>query len=175
MQNEEIKNEMPENESVPTENQVQEPEIKELSLEEQLKESQESYKRLYAEFDNFRKRSQKEKSELLKYAEEGVIKQLLPVLDDFERAMANNEKTSDVTVVKEGFQLIYNKMIKTLQDRGLSAVDSQGAIFDTEFHEAITEFPAMEESQKGKVIDTAEKGYTLNGKIIRYAKVVVGK
>ncbi len=175
MQNEEIKNEMPENESVPTENQVQEPEIKELSLEEQLKESQESYKRLYAEFDNFRKRSQKEKSELLKYAEEGVIKQLLPVLDDFERAMANNEKTSDVTVVKEGFQLIYNKMSKTLQDRGLSAVDSQGAIFDTEFHEAITEFPAMEESQKGKVIDTAEKGYTLNGKIIRYAKVVVGK
>lgn len=166
---------MPENESVPTENQVQEPEIKELSLEEQLKESQESYKRLYAEFDNFRKRSQKEKSELLKYAEEGVIKQLLPVLDDFERAMANNEKTSDVTVVKEGFQLIYNKMSKTLQDRGLSAVDSQGAIFDTEFHEAITEFPAMEESQKGKVIDTAEKGYTLNGKIIRYAKVVVGK
>ena len=166
---------MPENESVPTENQVQEPEIKELSLEEQLKESQESYKRLYAEFDNFRKRSQKEKSELLKYAEEGVIKQLLPVLDDFERAMVNNEKTSDVAVVKEGFQLIYNKMIKTLQDRGLSAVDSQGAIFDTEFHEAITEFPAMEESQKGKVIDTAEKGYTLNGKIIRYAKVVVGK
>jgi len=175
MQNEEIKNETPENESVPTENQVQEPEIKELSLEEQLKESQESYKRLYAEFDNFRKRSQKEKSELLKYAEEGVIKQLLPVLDDFERAMANNEKTSDVAVVKEGFQLIYNKMSKTLQDRGLSAVDSQGAIFDTEFHEAITEFPAMEESQKGKVIDTAEKGYTLNGKIIRYAKVVVGK
>jgi molecular chaperone GrpE len=175
MQNEEIKNETPENESVPTENQVQEPEIKELSLEEQLKESQESYKRLYAEFDNFRKRSQKEKSEWLKYAEEGVIKQLLPVLDDFERAMANNEKTSDVAVVKEGFQLIYNKMSKTLQDRGLLAVDSQGAIFDTEFHEAITEFPAMEESQKGKVIDTAEKGYTLNGKIIRYAKVVVGK
>jgi molecular chaperone GrpE len=175
MQNEEIKNETPENESVPTENQVQEPEIKELSLEEQLKESQESYKRLYAEFDNFRKRSQKEKSEWLKYAEEGIIKQLLPVLDDFERAMANNEKTSDVAVVKEGFQLIHNKMSKTLQDRGLLAVDSQGAIFDTEFHEAITEFPAMEESQKGKVIDTAEKGYTLNGKIIRYAKVVVGK
>lgn len=157
-----------------TQEEVQE-EVKEPTLEEQLAEQKDKYLRLYSEFENFRRRTIKEKDDLRKTAAEKVVVDLLNVVDDFERAMQANEKAEDIDQVKEGFTLIYNKFNKTLNDKGLEAIESNGATFDTEYHEAVTEFPAPSEDMKGKVIDTATKGYTLNGKVIRFAKVVVGK
>ena len=136
----------------------------------ELEKSKKEYMFLLAEFDNFRKRTLKEKSELIKNAAEGAMKDLLPVLDDFERAI---QATSES--IKEGVNLIYNKFVKYLEQKGVKAIDSRDADFDTEYHEAVTTFPTDDESKKGKVIDTVQKGYVMNDKVIRHSKVVVGQ
>ncbi|PLW95446.1 MAG: nucleotide exchange factor GrpE [Marinilabiliales bacterium] len=139
-----------------------------------LAEAQDKYLRLFSEFDNFRKRSNKEKLEILSSASGALIKELLPVMDDMDRAQENFEKSEDVKALAEGVELIFSKFRKTLAAKGLEAMESTGAEFDTDIHEAIAQFPAPDESQKNKIIDTTEKGYTINGKVIRHAKVVVG-
>lgn len=144
-------------------------------LENQLKESNDKYLRLVAEFDNFRKRNAKERIELIKSAGEDIIRSLLDVVDDSERATKQLETSEDLPLIKEGISLVFNKLKSTLQNKGLKAMESKGADFDTELHEAITEIPAPSEELKGKVIDEVQKGYYLNDKIIRHAKVIVGK
>lgn len=144
-------------------------------LENQLKESNDKYLRLVAEFDNFRKRNAKERIELIKSAGEDIIKSLLDVVDDSERAAKQLETSEDLALIKEGINLVFNKLKNTLQSKGLKAMESKEQDFDTELHEAITEIPAPTEELKGKVIDEVQKGYYLNDKIIRHAKVVVGK
>ncbi|WP_205529525.1 nucleotide exchange factor GrpE [Taibaiella koreensis] len=144
-------------------------------LEGQLRESNDKYLRLVADFDNFRKRNAKERIELIKNAGEDVIKSLLDVVDDSERAMKQMETSDDLNLIKEGVQLVFNKLKNILQQRGLKAMESKEQEFDTELHEAITEIPAPTEALKGKVLDEVQKGYYLNDKIIRHAKVVVGK
>lgn len=140
-------------------------------LEKQKKE----YLFLLAEFDNFRKRTLKEKSEIIKNAGEKAMLDILPVVDDFERALQAMHDSSDLESVKEGVDLIYNKFVKYLESNGVKAIDSNNADFNTEFHEAVTTFPAADESQKGKVIDTVQKGYMINDKVLRHSKVVVGQ
>jgi len=145
-------------------------------LEIQVKEATDKYLRLYSEFDNFRKRTQKEKIELYKTAGEGVITAILPVLDDFERAQKAMEKSDDIKDVKDGVKLIHDKMVSILKQKGLEEVESSvGKPFDIEFHEAITQIPAPSKKEKGKVLDVVEKGYELNGKVIRFTKVVIGQ
>jgi len=144
-------------------------------LEAQVKEANDKYLRLVAEFDNFRKRNAKERIELIKNAGEDVIKSLLDVVDDSERAAKQMETTEDVALIKEGISLVFSKLKSVLQSKGLKPMESKGQDFDTELHEAITEVPAPAEELKGKVIDEIQKGYYLNDKIIRHAKVVVGK
>ncbi len=136
---------------------------------------QEKYVRLYSEFDNFRKRTSREKIDIIKTASADVIGLLLPILDDFERAMKSNETSEDIDAVKEGFQLIHNKFSSLMEQKGLKPMNSIGEPFNTDHHEAITEIPAPSEDMKGKVVDAVEKGYFLNDKVLRYAKVVVGK
>lgn len=131
--------------------------------------------RLLSEFDNYRKRTTKERSDLLKTAGEDVILSLLPVLDDLDRAVRSTLGTQDITAIKEGIQLIINKLNNTLAQKGLQAIEAVGQDFDTDLHEAITDVPAPSEELKGKVIDETEKGYMLGNKVIRYSKVVVGK
>ncbi|MFZ4784616.1 MAG: nucleotide exchange factor GrpE [Flavobacteriales bacterium] len=151
----------------------------ELNEEEKLRkevaEWKDKYTRLFAEFDNFRKRSMKERSELISGAAGDVIKELLPIIDDFDRAVKANEATDDVAVIKEGFVLIHNKMYRKLESKGLKPLDATGKPFDTDFHEAITSIPAPTEDLKGKVVDEVEKGYLLNEKVLRYSKVVIGQ
>jgi len=131
--------------------------------------------RLNAEFDNFRKRTAKERLELMQFAGENVIKNLLPVLDDMERAIGNNAKTEDINVVREGFHLIQSKLLHIMGSQGVKPMtDVKGQPFDTDKHEAITKAPAPSADLKGKVIDVVENGYTLHDKVVRYAKVVVG-
>lgn len=144
-------------------------------LKAQLAEQQEKYLRLYAEFDNFKRRTAKERADLMKTAGQEVITDLLPVLDDFERAERSVVEDMDIEVFAKGYALIKEKFFKTLQGKGLKAMESIGQPFDADLHEAITEIPAPEDKLKGKVVDEIEKGYWLNDKIIRYAKVVVGK
>ena len=130
--------------------------------------------RLMAEFDTFRRRSAEEKLELVKSASADTIKGLLPVLDDCEIALAQLEKSADSEASKEGIQLIMNKLTGSLKTRGLERMEAKGAAFDTELHEAVTLFPTTDEALKGKVIDVVQTGYTLGGKVLRYAKVIVG-
>lgn len=144
------------------------------NFEEKYNELNDKYLRLFSEFDNFKRRTAKEKLELAKTASEGVLKDLLTVLDDFDRANDSFEKATDVAALKEGVDLIYSKLFKTLESKGLKPMDSLHTEFDADLHEALTNIPAPEENLKGKVLDVIEKGYTLNDKIIRYAKVVVG-
>ena len=141
----------------------------------QLEESKKEYMFLMAEFDNFRKRTIKEKADIIRNATERAMKDLLPVVDDFERGLAAMAETTDAEAVKEGMDLIYNKFIRYLEQNGVKAIDSTGADFDTELHEAIAMIPATDESQKGKVIDTVMKGYTINDKVIRHSKVAVAQ
>ncbi len=132
--------------------------------------------RLYAEFDNFRKRTAKERLELIQMAGENTLLAVLPALDDLERAVANNEKVDDIKAVKEGIRLIQKKLLHIMGGQGLKPMsDVLGQPFDTDRHEAITKAPATKDSLKGKVIDVVENGYTLHDKVIRYAKVVVGE
>ncbi|RDC56571.1 nucleotide exchange factor GrpE [Pedobacter chinensis] len=150
----------------------------ELSAEEKLQaevqQLNDKYLRLYAEFDNYKRRTQKERVELLQTAGKDVIVSLLPVLDDFDRALKAMETAADVAPVKEGILLVSTKLKNTLAQKGLKDVESINQPFDTDFHEAITNIPAPTEDLKGKVIDEVEKGYTLNDNVIRFAKVVVG-
>lgn len=133
------------------------------------------YLRLYSEFDNFRRRTAKEKLETLNSGGADLVKELLPVIDDFDRAMVSNEIVNDPEALKEGFHLIYSKLLRILEQQGLAAMDSLEKPFDTECHDAITNIPAPSDDLKGKVVDVAEKGYYYKGKIIRHAKVVVGQ
>jgi molecular chaperone GrpE len=161
--------------NVQDEAQVQEEATKEPSADEKYAELNDKFLRLYSEFDNYRKRTNKEKVELISTANAGVLKDLIPVLDDFERAIANNATAEDITIVKEGFNLIYTKFKASLEQKGLKPMLSKGEVFDSELHEAIANIPAPSEDLKGKVIDDVEKGYFLNEKVVRYAKVVVGQ
>jgi len=144
-------------------------------LEDELAQTKDKYVRLVAEFDNFRKRTARERNELIKSASEDVIASLLDVLDDAERAELQMEKSMDLEALKSGVNLIFNKLRNALKTRGLIQMESVHTDFDPELHEAITEIPAPSEDQIGKVIDEVQKGYYLNDKIIRHAKVVVGK
>ena len=143
------------------------------NLKTELDEAKDKYLRLFAEFDNYKKRSVKERFELLKTAAQETLLSLLPVLDDFDRAKKSSDEGKEV--FSEGVRLVYNKLYSTLELKGLKVMESNGLSFDPEFHEAITNIPAPSDDLKGKVIDTIEKGYTLNDKIIRYAKVVVAE
>lgn len=131
--------------------------------------------RQMAEFDNYRKRTIKEKSELILNGGQKVLESLLPVLDDLERAQTNMDKSDDVATLKEGVELIIDKLTKTLSTQGLSKIETDGAAFDTDFHEAIALVPVEDESKKNQIIDCVQTGYTLNGKVIRHAKVAVGQ
>ena len=144
-------------------------------LESELSESKDKYLRLFAEFDNFKKRSMKERLELMRSASQDVMQSLLPILDDFNRAKNSADDVSTEEQFSEGVSLVYNKLNTTLAGKGLNKMESTGEVFDPELHEAITEIPAPSEEMKGLVIDTVEQGYYLNEKIIRHAKVVVGK
>ncbi len=148
---------------------------KELSPEDKYAELNDRFLRLFAEFDNYRKRSNKERLELISTASAGILKDLLPVVDDFERAIANNENIDDANSIKEGVNIIYNKFKAILESQGLKSMEAKGKPFDSELHEAIANVPVGDEKEKGIVIDDVEKGYYLNEKVIRYAKVVVGQ
>jgi len=144
-------------------------------LEADVAETRDKYLRLVAEFDNFRKRTSKEKLELIQTAGKEVISALLEVLDDADRAQKQLETATDISNAREGLKLVFNKLRTILQAKGLKPMESIGSDFDPDKHEAITEIPAPSENLKGKVLDEVEKGYYLNDKIIRFAKVVVGK
>lgn len=142
--------------------------------EEQIAELNDRFLRLYSEFDNYKRRTAKERLELYKTAGEDIIVSLLPVLDDFDRAMQAAKGSKDNKDVKEGMELIKNKLMTTLAQKGLEPMNSMGKPFDTDNHAAITKIPAPKKKLKGKVVDVIEKGFLLNGKVIRHAKVVVG-
>ena len=183
-----VENPTPE-EDQPVEGEVQteaeEPE-KELTPEEKLQaqvdeltkeqeEMKDKYLRLSAEFDNYRKRTMKEKAELILNGSEKAFKAILPVVDDMERALATMQKATDVEAVKEGVELIYNKFIQILGQNGVQAMDTKEKELDTDYHDAIAIIDAPSEELKGKILDCVETGYTLNDKVLRHAKVVVGK
>jgi len=144
-------------------------------FEAKYNEMNDKYLRLYSEFDNYRKRTLKEKLELNKTAAEEIILSLLPVLDDCERAKKIIEKTDNTTNFKEGLELITKKFLNILKQKGLKEIDALNKEFDTDYHEAVTKIPAPSKKLKGKNVDVIEKGYMLNGKVIRYAKVVIGE
>lgn len=143
---------------------------------EKVEKEKKEYLFLMAEFDNFRKRTLKEKGDLIRNAAESAMKGILPIVDDFERGLDAVKSSSDAEAVREGMELIYNKLIKYLEQNGVKPIDSTGATFDPELHEAIAMVPVEDENLKGKVIDTPTKGYTINGdKVLRFAKVAVGQ
>lgn len=143
-------------------------------LERQCADLADKNLRMMAEFDNYRRRTNKEKLDLMKTAGEGIFRDILPLIDDFERAKAAMQQTDDINSIREGIDLIYSKFMSFLEKNDVRPIDTENATFDTEFHEAITTIPAPAEELKGKVIDCTQKGYTLGEKVIRYAKVVVG-
>lgn len=142
---------------------------------ETIKEQKDKYLRLSAEFDNYRKRTMKEKAELILNGGEKALSSILPVVDDLERALKNMETATDVKAVKDGVELIYNKFMTVLGQNGVKVIDTQDQPLNTDFHEAIAVIPAPEEGKKGKILDCVQTGYTLNDKVIRHAKVVVGE
>ena len=152
----------------------EDPEKKIAELEAQLEHEKKEYLFLMADFENFRRRTLKEKADLVKNGAESAMRDLLPVVDDMERALDAISKGGDLDSIKEGVELIYNKFVKYLENQHVKAIDSTGKDFDTDVHEAVTMFPAPEPSMKGKVIDTTIKGYMINDKVLRHAKVVVG-
>jgi molecular chaperone GrpE len=153
---------------------TEELEAKILELEEKVAKDKDDYIRLMAEFDNYRRRTSQEKLELVSTASTVTIKGLLPVLDDCERALAVLRESNDSEAAKEGTELIYNKLMTYLKGKGLAVIEAAGQPFDTDLHEAVAQFPVPEEDKKGKVFDVVQTGYTLNGRVIRFAKVVVG-
>lgn len=157
--------------------QAQELEEKTKALEESVQATEkgrDDYIRLMAEFETFRRRNAQEKLDLVSVASRETIEGLLPVLDDCERAMKVLANSSDSTAAKEGTEMIYNKLMTYLKGKGLAVIEAVGKEFDTDLHEAVAQFPVQDENQKGKVFDVCLTGYTLNGKVIRFAKVVVG-
>ncbi len=177
LENEELTNNS-ENSDSNNENNIAE-EVIELSVEEQLKaqldESKDQYLRLMAEFENFKKRTRTERIELIKSANADAIKSMITVLDDFDRAQKAIEQSTDVAAIKDGLNLVHHKLKTTLVSQGLKELENTiGKVFDTDLHEAVTNIPAPTEELKGKVVDELEKGYLLNDKVIRFAKVVVG-
>jgi molecular chaperone GrpE len=154
--------------------EAKETEKKEPSLQEKFDELNDRFLRLHAEFDNYRKRVIKERVEYTKFASEDVITSMLPVIDDLERAIKSMEGAADIQSASEGVTLIYNKFKNILTLKGIEEIKTVGEAFSTDFHEAVSNVPAETEDMKGKVIDVVEKGYLLNGKVIRFAKVVVG-
>ena len=170
----EIVDNTPETEETP----LSETELLQKELDEtkaQLEKEKKEYMFLMAEFDNFRKRTLKEKAEIIKTATERAMKDILPVIDDFERGLAAMKESNDAEALREGIEIIYNKFIKYLEQNGVKEIQSTDAEFDTEYHEAIAMVPLGDEEKKGKVIDTVAKGYTLNDKVIRHAKVAVAE
>lgn len=146
------------------------------TVEQELAEMKDKYLRLYSEFENFRRRTAKERLDLIQTSTEELMTSLLPVLDDYDRALAQMEKAQNVDTVKEGVQLIHNKFRQILESKGLQQTESSiGQVFDAELHEAITHAPAPSDDLKGKIMDEVEKGYRLKEKIIRYPKVVIGQ
>jgi molecular chaperone GrpE len=145
------------------------------SAQEEIEELNDKYLRLAAEYDNYRRRTLKEKMELAKSAGEDILINILPVMDDFERGLASIDKAKEVDAIKEGVLLIYNKFKEFLKQRGVKEIEAKEKEFDTDLHEAVTKIPAPSEELKGKVVDVIEKGYLLNDKVIRYAKVVIGE
>ncbi|MBN3036541.1 MAG: nucleotide exchange factor GrpE [Bacteroidales bacterium] len=143
-------------------------------VREQYDELNDKYLRLYSEFDNYRKRTVREKSEMSRMASAEIITELLTVLDDFERALQSSHDNKECKAVQEGLSLIHTKMKAILERKGLKPIESRGAVFNTDFHEAISRIPAPEDQLKGKVVDEIEKGYMLHDRVIRYAKVVIG-
>lgn len=143
-------------------------------MEAKAAKDKDDYIRLMAEFDNYRRRTAQEKLEIVSMASVETIKGLLPVLDDCERALQVLKDSDDSDAAKEGTELIYNKLISYLKNKGLAVIEALGQPFDTDLHEAVAQFPVQEEDKKGKVFDVVQTGYTLNGKVIRFAKVVVG-
>lgn len=179
VENNVISDDNTEDTSANTDNSAEE-KTTELTVEEQLeaaKKEVEQYKDKYlravAEFDNYRKRTLKEKAELLLNGSEKAVCAFLPILDDFERAIA--DKTEDVNAIKEGVQIIFNKFNKTLESLGVRKIETEGKDFDVDFHEAVAMVPGMDDDKKGKVIDCVQTGYQLNDKVIRHAKVAVGQ
>lgn len=182
-----VKNQETEAPAENTEKQEEAPETQEeLTPEQQLakdleaaqatiEDQKDKYLRLSAEFDNYRKRTMKEKAELIKNGGEKAISAILPILDDLERALANMQKADDVKAMYEGIDLIYQKFLKNLTQEGLEKMNPIGEAFDTDFHEAIALVPAPAEDQKGKILDCVQTGYKLNDKVIRHAKVVVAQ
>ncbi len=153
---------------------IEELEKKVVELEAKTAKDKDDYIRLMAEFDNFRRRTSQEKLELVSMASTDTIKGLLPVLDDCERALAVLKESTDSEAAKEGTELIYHKLMAYLNSKGLAVIEAKDQPFDTDLHEAVAQFPVQEEEMKGKVFDVVQTGYTLNGKVIRFAKVVVG-
>ncbi len=145
------------------------------SPEEEAQELRDKYLRLTAEFDNYRKRTLKEKIDLSKSAGEDILVSLLPIMDDFERALEYIHTANDIKGVREGIDLIYNKFHEFFKQKGVKPIDAKGKDFDTNEHEAVTKIPAPDKSQKGKVVDVIQKGYYLNDRILRYSKVVIGE
>jgi len=143
-------------------------------LEEKLEHEKKEYAFLLSDFENFRRRTLREKADLIKNGAESAMRELLPVVDDLERALDAINKGGDLDSLKEGVDLIYNKFVKYLESQHVTAIDSTGKDFDTDVHEAVTTFPAPDPTMKGKVIDTTIKGYMINDKVLRHAKVVVG-
>jgi len=148
---------------------------KEKSNELKIKGLQDKYLRLSAEFDNYRKRTLREKIELTKSANENILLKLLPVMDDFDRALQSMNETTDCNAVKEGIDLIYGKFKEFIQSNGVKEIDALHKSFDSDYHEAISKIPAPDKKLKGKIVDVVEKGYFLNDKVIRYCKVVIGE
>ena len=170
--NEELNN----GEALNQDQEVQENQEPTAQQDEQLvDEYKDKFVRLYAEFDNYRRRTNEEKLALIATAGKDVINSMLPVLDNFERAIATNENLEDLAAIKEGFNLIFNQFKGILEAKGLKPMEAKGLPFDSDLHEAIANIPAPEEALKGKVIDDVEKGYYLNDKVLRFAKVVVGQ
>lgn len=163
-------------EEIEDEKLSEEPEVSEVEkLQVELQEAKDKYLRLYSEFENFRRRTAREKLDLIKTASEGLMVALLPVMDDFQRAQKALEESEDHKASKEGFDLIYNKFKNILTQKGLKPMEAKkGTDFNTEFHEAISQMPVEKKKLKGKVIDVVEKGYFLDEKVIRFAKVVIG-
>ena len=153
---------------------IEELEKKVADLEAKTAKDRDDYIRLMAEFDNYRRRTSQEKLELVSMASTDTIKGLLPVLDDCERALKVLLESNDSDAAKEGTELIYSKLMSYLKSKGLAVIEALGQGFDTDLHEAVAQFPVQDEEQKGKVFDVVQTGYTLNGKVIRFAKVVVG-
>ena len=172
-ENEEIQEEDAQDSAAPAEEEKLAQELEEAN--KVIEDQKDKYLRLSAEFDNYRKRTMKEKAELILNGGEKTISSILPIVDDFERALKNMETATDVAAVKEGVELIYNKFMSVLGQDGVKVIETKDKPLDTDFHEAIAVIPAPDKSLKGKILDCVQTGYTLNDKVIRHAKVVVGE